>query len=204
MHISWLGNTAIKIQTKPMDREVTIVIDPYRPTAGAFPRSLAPQIAIFARGQDGAITLSGPPFVLATAGEIETHQVLITAVQGHAPGQIMVRVDSEGISLGHLGLTKLQPTEAQLDVLGDVDILCVPVGNGESFDAEGAMKAVNAIEPRVVIPIAYKSDTDPKAKPVDEFLKAMGAATEKAEKKVTLKKKDLPQEEMKIIVLAKE
>lgn len=204
MHISWLGNTAVKIQVKPFDKDIVIVIDPYRPSAGNFPRSLAPDIGLYTRGEENSITLSGNPFILSTPGECETKGVLITATEGHWPGALMLRLDAEGLSVGHLGLANKQFTDTQLETLSGVDILFVPVGNGESYDAEAAAKAVNAIEPRVVIPMAFKCDTDPKAKPVDEFLKEMGAKNGAPEKKVIIKKKDLPQEDTQVIVLSKE
>ncbi len=204
MHISWLGNTAIKIQTKPFDQDVNIIIDPYRPSTGEFPRSLMPDIALFSRGEEGIITLSGDPFVLSTPGECETKGVLLTATAGHEANTLMLRLDAEQLSVGHLGMANKPLTDAQIEMLSGVDILFVPVGNGEAYDAEAAAKAVNAIEPRVVIPMAFRCENDPKAKPVDEFLKEMGASNGTAEKKVIIKKKDLPQEETQVIVLNKE
>lgn len=204
MHLSWLGSTAVKIQTKPFDKDVTVIIDSYKPKAGSFPRSLTPDIALFTHGQKNSITLSGDPFVLDTAGECETKGVLVTAVQGHESNEIMVRVDAEGISIGHLGCVKKELTNGQLAVLSDVDVLFVPVGNDECYDAEQAAKAVSAIEPRIVVPMAFKSDNDPGAKDISSFLKVMGATSSTPEKKVIIKKKDLPQEETKVIVLGKE
>lgn len=204
MHISWLGTTAIKLQAKPFDQDVTVIIDPYKPQVGSFPRSLMPHIALYTRGEAESITLSGDPFILSTPGECEIKGVLVTAVYGDSADKTMVRVDAENISLGHLGLTSKQPTNEQLEILSGVDILCVPIGNSSGYDAEAAMNAVNAIEPRVVIPMAFQSENDPKAASVSAFLKAMGITAETPEKKVIIKKKDLPQEETKIIVLGKE
>lgn len=204
MHISWLGSTAIKIQVKPFDKDITIVIDPYKPVSGSFPRSLAPDIGLYTRGEKDSITLSGDPFILSTPGECETNGVLISAVQGHEAAETMMRIDAEGLSLVHLGLAKKELTDAQLETLSGVDILLVPVGNDASYDAEKAAKAVNAIEPRIIIPMAFKSDNDPKANKVDAFLKEMGASGDSPEKKVIIKKKDLPQDETRVIVLGKE
>jgi len=204
MHISWLGTTAIKIQTKPFDKEITVVIDPYRPEKGLFPRSLTPHMGLYTRGEKDSVTLSGNPFVLSTPGEIDVHGVLASAVEGHEPGNTMVRIDTEGLSLGHVGLTKKSLTEKQLAMLAGVDILCIPVGHPDSFDAEEAVKIVNAIEPRIVIPCAFKSDNDPEAKPIDSFLKEIGAKNNEPEKKIILKKKDLPQEELEVRILEKE
>jgi len=204
MHISWLGHTTIKIQAKPADKDITIIIDPYKTTNGINPRSLTPQIALFTHGEKNSITLSGNPFVLSSPGEIDTQGVLISAINGNDEKHIVVRVDVENMSIGHLGLTNVQPDERQLDILSGVDILCIPVGHPDSYDATAAVKAVNTIEPRVVIPIAFQSDNDPNAKPVDVFLKEIGAKTDVPEKKVILKKSSLPQEETEVIVLAKD
>lgn len=203
MHIHWLGNSFVKLHMKPADTEVTVLIDPYTATTGSQPRSLLADIVIGTRGDASMVTLQGNPFMLLTPGECETHGVLIAAVQGHNTDETMVRIDAEGISIGHLGITNTQLTDAQLEVLSGVDVLLVPVGAKESFDAEGAMKAVNSIEPRIVIPIAYHSDTDPDAAPITAFLKEFGSAPD-PEKKTIIKKATLPQEETQLILLEKE
>ncbi len=204
MHLSWFGTTAIKIQAKPFDQDVVVLIDTYKPAAGAFPRNLTANIALYTRGEKNSITISGNPFVLSIPGECENKGVLITSAQGEKPGETMFRVDAEDISVGHLGLASKQLNDAQLSVLSGVDILFVPVGGKDCYDAEAAAKAVNSIEPRIIIPMAYKSDNDPKLASVEGFLKEMGSPSIKPEKKVIIKQKDLPQEETQIIVLAKE
>lgn len=203
MHISWLGTTAIKLQTKHQGNDVTIVIDPYKPAKGSFPRSLAPNIGIYTRSEKNSVTLSGKPFIFATAGECETDGVLMTAADGRDPNHTVVRIDAEQMSIGHLGLLDQLPPKAAVDMLSGVDILFVPVGAKEGLTPELAMKAVNIIEPRVVIPMAFTSDNDPKAEGAEGFLKEIGAKVE-PEKKVIIKKKDLPQEETHVILLEKE
>lgn len=204
MHFSWLGGTAVKIQAKPLEQEVMIVIDPYKPAAGAFPRNLSPDIGLYSRGEADSITLSGQPFILSTPGECETKGVLITAAPGATAEALILRIDAEDLSVGHLGRTNSPLNDAQLEVLSEVDVLFIPFGGEGCYDAEEAVKAVSAIEPRIVIPMAFQSDNDPKAAPVSQFLKEMGAANGQPEKKVIIKKKDLPAEETKVLILAKE
>jgi len=204
MHISWLGNTAIKIQTKNFDKDVTIVIDPYKQQKGTFPRSLTPDIALYTRGEEDSLTLSGNPFVFSNAGEVDTKGILITSVEGHEPGQVMLRIDAENMTLAHVGMINKQLTSKQLEVLSNIDILCLPVGHKDGFDAESAVKLVNEIEPRVVIPYAFNSDNDPDAKSIDNFLKEIGSKNSEPEKKVIIKDKDLPEEDTNVIVLEKE
>jgi len=205
MHISWLGNTAIKIQSKPLNEDVVLVVDAYKSEKGSMPRSLTPQIAAFTRTDKNAITLSGEPFILATPGECDVKGVLVTAVEGAEEDTSMLRIDTESVSIGHLGLTKKQLTNRQEEVLSGVDILFVPVGHPDSYDTEQAVKIVNELEPRIVIPMAFQSDVDPKAETADKFIKEMGMAGKVSpEKKVIIKKKDLPQEDMLVILLSKE
>ena len=204
MHISWLGTTAVRIQTKNEGNDVNIVIDPYKPKVGDFPRSLTPQIALFTRGQEDSITLSGEPFVLDTPGECDTKGVLVSAVEGHGENDVMFRIDLEQMSIGHLGLVSKFPVQKQKDLLSDVDVLLIPVGHPDAYDPEKAMKLINELGPRIVIPIAFKSKNDPKADGVEKFVKAMGMSADKLEKKAIIKKKDLPQEDTQLIILAKE
>ncbi|MBI2436942.1 MAG: MBL fold metallo-hydrolase [Candidatus Magasanikbacteria bacterium] len=204
MHISWLGTTAVKLQAKPFDKDITIVIDTYKPKAGNFPRSLTPDIALFTHGEKERITLSGTPFIMSSPGEIDTKGILVTAVEGQEPGHILFRIDAEQLSIGHLGLINKPLSEKQLEILSDVDVLLIPVGHPDSFDEEMAVKVVNSIEPRIVIPLAYKSDNDLTSKSVLDFLKEIGSKNGEPEKKVIIKKKDLPQDETQVIVLEKE
>lgn len=205
MHISWLGNTAIKLQAKPLNDEVTVYIDPYKSEKGVMPRSITPDVAVFTRGEEDSITLSGNPFVLGTPGEIDIKGVLVTSVEGHDENSSMVRIDAEQMSFGHLGLTKKPLNERQEAVLSGVDILCIPVGHPDGYDLETAVKIVSELEPKVVIPIAFKSDVDPQAQTPDAFIKELGMAGKVSpEKKIILKKKDLPMEETQLALLVKE
>ncbi len=204
MHISWLGNTGIRIQTRPHEEDITVIIDPYKQVEGVYPRSLSPHIALLTHGQEEQITLSGDPFILSTPGECEVKGVLISAVANSDGSNVFFRIDSESLSLAHLGSAQKPLSDDEIGVLSGVDILFVPVGGSSCYNAEEAVKAVNIIEPRIVIPILHQSDNNPNALPVTAFIKAIGVAPQNEDKKVIIKKKDLPEEEMKVIVLGKE
>ncbi len=204
MHISWLGSTAVKLQVKPFDNDVTIIIDPYKPALGAFPRNLLADIAIYTQTEAGSISISGTPFVISHPGEWEVHQVLMAAIDSHLPNNIIVRLDVEEMRIAHLGRTDKPLNDIQLDLVSGVDILFVPVGGEGCYEAQAAAKIVNMIEPRIVIPVGHKSDNDPQAKAITEFVKEMGSNATQEEKKVIIKQKDLPQDDMRIIVLNKE
>jgi L-ascorbate metabolism protein UlaG (beta-lactamase superfamily) len=47
-------------------------------------------------------------------------------------------------------------SESELEKIGKVDVLCIPVGgNGYTLDAAGALKLIKKIEPKLIIPTHY-------------------------------------------------
>lgn len=205
MHISWLGQNTVKLQVKPVAEDITIVINPYRPEQGNFPRSLTPNIALLGDSSQEPITLSGDPFILDTPGEVETHGVLLTALYGNSEHDLMYRIDAEHMTVAHLGMLSQVPDDRQLEVLNGTDIVLISVGGeGYGLTPEQAAKTVNYIEPRIIIPIFTQSDNSPKAAAVSEFIKEIGIKPDEEGNKVIIKKKDLPQEDMQLILLEKE
>ncbi|MDD2758038.1 MAG: MBL fold metallo-hydrolase [Patescibacteria group bacterium] len=205
MHLNWLGQTCVKLQTKNLkDEDVVILIDPYRPEKGDFPRSFSPQVALFSAGDTNAVTLSQGPFVIDTPGECEVKDTMIYAMPG-PDDTVVFKIGSESLNIVHLGrLNKKMNTET-IAKLGSPDILFIPVGGekNKTLSAEDAAATVTALEPRIVIPIAFQCDTDPKADPVSDFIKTLGLKPEATDKKFIIKKKDLPQEETKLMILEK-
>lgn len=204
MHINWLGQTCVKLQTKNLkDEDVIILIDAYKPSSGDFPRSFSPQIALFSHGQNQAATLSQDPFTTDTLGEYEIKDTMIYALPG-PDDKIIFKIIAEGITLVHLGCLNKKLSPETIGQLNNPDIVFIPVGNGKNYlNAETATELVATLEPRIVIPIAFKCDTDPKTETINDFLKQIGLKPSNIEKKIIIKKKDLPQEETKLIVLEK-
>ncbi len=204
MHISWLGQTCIKLQTKNLDKDITVLIDAYKPTKGEFPRSFSPDVALFSQGLEEAATISQGAFSVSSLGEMEVKNLMIYAMPGFGDS-IIYKLNAEGLNIVHLGRLKQAPDTEQLEKIMSPDILFIPVGGGQNYlDAKSATALANTLEPRLIIPIGYHCDTDPNAAPITAFVKEMGLKPEASEKKVIIKKKDLPQEETKLIVLEKE
>ncbi len=207
MHLNWLGQTCVKLQTKNLkDEDVVILIDAYKPKIGEFPRSFSPQIALFSRGLDNSATLSQDPLVLDTLGEVEQKNVMIYALPGSEENQsIVFKILAEGLTIAHLGKINKKLNTETIAKLGSPDILFVPIGGKKTgvLDATDAVATVTALEPRVIIPVAYECDTDPDADSITEFIKNLGLKADMTDKKIIIKKKDLPQEETKLFVLEK-
>ncbi|MFA7653754.1 MAG: MBL fold metallo-hydrolase [Candidatus Magasanikbacteria bacterium] len=202
MHFQWLGQTCVKLQTKNLDEDITILIDPYRPSKGDFPRSFSPHIGLFSHGTENAVTLSQDPFALDTLGECETKGVMVYSLTG-GEENLMFKINAEGMNVLHLGKMKKPIENGDLEKIGSVDILLIPVGGGDYLSPEDAANLVTALEPRIVIPIASECDTDPKALSVNAFIKELGLKPETTDKKIIIKQKDLPQEDTKLFILEK-
>ncbi|MCS7201491.1 MAG: MBL fold metallo-hydrolase [Dictyoglomus sp.] len=67
-------------------------------------------------------------------------------------------IDGEGIRLVHLGDLGIVLTEKEIKLLGKVDILFIPVGGYYTLSQEEALKVINQINPKVVIPMHYKTE----------------------------------------------
>ena len=153
--------------------------------------------------------LRGNPFLIDTAGEYETKGVFVEGVEswhdssdGKERGKnIIYRIEMEDISITHLGDLGHILDAKQLEKLEGTDILLIPVGGKYTINAAKAVEVISQIEPRIVIPMHYKVpglkiDLDG----VEKFIKELGLKP-RQEEKLKILKKDLPQEDMELVVL---
>ena len=77
----------------------------------------------------------------------------------------------------------------------------VPVGGTPTIDAAGAAEVINVIQPKIVIPMHYKTDeVEAELEPLDKFLKEMGITETVPAPKLSVNKNMLPIE-TQIVVL---
>lgn len=204
MHISWLGQTCIKLQTKNLDQEATILIDAYKPKKGDFPRSFSPDIALFSGGRENAATLTQNPFIIDSLGEFELKNIVVYSLPNLENNNIF-KINTEGMSIVHLGKLNKNLDNGELEQIMNPDILFIPAGGEPDYlDPKTAAALVTTLEPRIVVPMGYKCDLEPQAQPISKFISEVGLKPENETKKIIIKKKDLPTEETRLIVLDKE
>ena len=204
MHISWLGQTTVKLQTKNYASEAAILLDGYKPKRGNFPRSFTPDVAIFSNGTKNAATLSQDPFIINTLGEFELKNIVIYSLPGKN-GNNISKIVAEGMTIVHLGKLQDNLDNGELEKILNPDILFIPVGGKPNYlERKLASSLATTLEPRIIIPIGYKCDTEPDAKPISTFVSEIGLKPENETKKIIIKKRDLPAEETRLIVLDKD
>ena len=211
MDITWFGHSCFRLR----DRAVSVVTDPYGKDVGLIlPRVRADLVTIshdaddhnYAKGvKSGFKTLDGP-------GEYEVSGVFVTGLElrgerkkGKEPDKLRNTVflfEFEDLTICHLGDLDQVPSQAQVEeTLGEVDVLLIPVGGGESLNAAQASEVVSLLEPRVVIPMHYKVKGSPlKLDPVTKFLKEMGLDEIPTQETLKVSHSSLP-EETQIVLL---
>jgi L-ascorbate metabolism protein UlaG (beta-lactamase superfamily) len=108
----------------------------------------------------------------------------------------------EGVNICFVGDLGHRLSQEQIQAIGPVDLLLVPVGGTFTVDAEGAVDVVKALNPRVVIPMHYK--TDKCGLPIataDGFLAQMTHVKKIDQSEVDLSQKDLPKTGSEVWVL---
>ena len=73
------------------------------------------------------------------------------------PNTIYV-LEAQGLRVAHFGDVGCMPSQEVLDQLQNLDAIMLPVGGHFTVGPQEAMDIVKAIQPRVVIPMHYRSD----------------------------------------------
>ncbi|MCB2310754.1 MBL fold metallo-hydrolase [Clostridium tagluense] len=83
----------------------------------------------------------------------------------------------DGVNLCHLGDLGHELSKEQIESIGKVDILMIPVGGLYTIDGEVAAKVVSQLNPKVVIPMHYQTEVlvpeFGKLSKVDSFIEKM-------------------------------
>lgn len=205
MHIHYFGLSSFKFQTK----DAVVVSDPFDKSSGLTPPRGAADIIVLSEKLNplySAITgFSGEPFMVSDPGEYDVKGVTFAGVPLKQDDKYVTAflIESEGVKILNLAhIKEFSMKEEELEALGDIDILILPIGGGDVLDAASASKVVNQIEPKIVIPSHYNIDgLKITAGTLEKFIKEMGGKSENMDKLI-IKKKDLSdQETIKIITL---
>ena len=118
----------------------------------------------------GDLHISGFPAQRHIDSEKETKQATV------------YRIEIGDARIGLLGNIFGKLSDDQLEQIGLLDILIIPVGgNGYTLDAKSAVELVHAIDPKVVIPVHYDDPGIKYEVPQDSlnsFVSELGVATE--------------------------
>ena len=200
MEITWLGHSCFKFRGK----QATVITDPYSPNLGySLGKQTASIVTVSHQHPGHSFTegIGGNPKLVTGPGEYEISNVLIIGVatfhdedRGSKRGKNTVYlIEMDEIQICHLGDLGHVLTDEQVEELGSVDVLLLPVGGVSTINAPVATEIVRQLEPKIVIPMHYKTTViNRELEPVDRFLKEIGAHDISPQAKLTLTKSSLP------------
>ena len=194
MEVQFFGANCVKISSK----KASIVVDDNLEKLGLKPVIKDGDIALYTLPDHPD---SGARFIIDGPGEYEISEVSILGIpaQSHfdttGKNSTMYSVRIDGFSVGILGHIDVNLSDQQLESLGLIDVLFVPVGgNGYTLDAIDAARLVKKIEPKVVIPTNFADSGIVFEVPQNEvklFLDAMGVSGVEEKDKIKFKINEL-------------
>ncbi len=207
MDITWLGHACFRLR----GRDVTVVTDPPDPKSGhAISKTPAEIVTISHEhpGHSSLRSIGGEPVVLRSPGEYEVKECLVAGLasfhdeeRGKTRGKntvFVIRLD--GVVVCHLGDLGHAMDEAELEALGDVDVLLVPISGADTnLTAAKAADVVHQFEPKVVVPMSFEPDGK-KDSTFRRFLSEMGVKDVQPLPKLSVTRSNLPAE-LQIVVL---
>jgi L-ascorbate metabolism protein UlaG (beta-lactamase superfamily) len=209
MEITWYGQTCFRLSERGL---ATVVTDPYPPDVGlTFPRPRADVVTVSCDDPQCRYTsgVRGPFKLFDGPGEYEVGGVFITGIVTFADGKhgasrglnTVFTFDFGSLTVCHLGRLGHVPTQSQVENLGTVNILLVPVGSGGSLSPARASEVISLFEPSLVAPMYYKvRGLKVSLGTLGRFLKEMGLEKVDGQQVLKVSRTSLS-EETRVVVL---
>ena len=206
MDLQYFGANCIKITS----RKAVVVIDDNLGVLGLKRISKAGDVLAYSTKHE-PVTIEAK-LVIDMPGEYEVSDVSVRGIparshmdeEGKKTATIfkfMVE-DIDVVSLGHI---YPELTDDQLEAIGTVDVLLIPVGgNGYTLDPIGALKLIKKIEPKLVIPTHYADSAISYPVPQQELenaLKELAMEPRESVDKLKLKSTDFISDLTQLVVL---
>jgi L-ascorbate metabolism protein UlaG (beta-lactamase superfamily) len=210
MKIKWLGHSCFKITSS---KGIRILTDPFDDNVGYKIPSVEADIVTTSHGHydhNFVDCVKGNFEVLNKVGNFYIKDIPIVGIHtyhdnedGAKRGDNVIYVfNVDGMRVCHLGDLGHLLSSAQIEMLGNIDFLLIPIGGNYTIDAEAAIEVINQINPKIVIPMHYKTqvikfDIDT----VDNFLNKFDGVERLQSQVLELNIDDLPKGSRKVYTL---
>jgi L-ascorbate metabolism protein UlaG (beta-lactamase superfamily) len=208
MELEYFGANCVKITTK----KASLVVDDNLEQLGLKGITKPRDIAVYTSATEG--TNPGAYFTIAAPGEYEVSDVSIQGIAARAhmdqegtKNAVIYRFVIDDVRVAVVGHIYPELSDEQLEALGMIDILFVPIGgNGYTLDGIGALKVIKKIEPKIVIPTHYADSQVKYEVPqteLEEAIKNLGMEVHETHDRFKFKSGELS-EGMKLVVLKRQ
>ncbi len=214
LSIRWFGQACFAFT----DNEGLCVLNDPFPEGFGYPSPDAePRVCLIShehKGHNSVENVKGRPTVLRGVGTHEAAGLQFTGIatfhdsEGGAkrgPNTVFCW-EMAGVRIVHLGDLGHELSDEQVEQIGRVDVLAIPVGGYYTIDAAQAVTTATRLGARVVLPMHYRTSAVPRLPigTVEDFLAALPAdwKVEKPETPtVALRATDLAGDSVRVIVL---
>lgn len=157
MDLQYFGGNCVILT----DKGIRVVIDDTLAEFGLKTVTKQGDVALFTSAHDAPATELR--LFVDMPGEYEVSDLSVVGIAARAhmdePNTVaatMYKIIADDVTYLFTGNVYPQLSDEQLEAIGMVDVMVVPVGgNGYTLDAGGALQLVKAIEPKVVVPVHY-------------------------------------------------
>lgn len=205
MLIKYIGHSCFFLKG---DQGISVIIDPYKP--GAYGGAIAydpitdeADICVLSHEHEDHAdinSLPNRPLALRTSAsargvDFDTIDTFHDAEGGVERGPNRVTCFSmDSIRVCHLGDLGHLLSEEQVQSIGPVDVLMIPVGGGFTIGPEEANQVIDQLKPKIVIPMHFKTNKCAfPIEPVDPFLEKRDPVRKSPTSEVALHREDLPE-----------
>jgi L-ascorbate metabolism protein UlaG (beta-lactamase superfamily) len=214
--VQYLGHSCFRLR----GRDGIVICDPYSRSIGLdLGRPSAHIVTVSHNHPDHNYVAGVKPmrervFVIDGPGEYEVSGVLITGVRtAHDNSKGAERgfntvfvIHLDDVVFCHLGDLGHELTQGQLEEIGNVDVLFVPVGGGETIGPAEATNVISQIEPKIVVPMHYATaqlSFEYELAPIEKFAHERGLKEINFEEKLTVTATNLPPEgeDTRVVIL---
>ncbi len=217
MHITYHGLSCFKLIAKTAGRgseDVTIVFAPYDKTLGLRPPQGNADIVLVPHHDpmfNNSDALRGNPLIIDRPGEFAVKGVNIVGKDAPADmrggetrgNTVIFALDVEDLRIAYLGALGTDLIPSVLDMVAGADILLLPVGDKEGIDGKTAEVLARKIEPKIIIPMQYhvKGLKSTILHDEQDFCSHIGNCPRTKEDKLIVKKADLENKAMEVVLL---
>lgn len=204
MEITWYGLSCFRLSERGY---ASVVTDPFDASVGLAPPRLRADVVTIsheAAGHNNSKAVSGVQHVLTGPGEYEIGGVFITGISTPSADNVrnvIYLYNFANLTVAHFGDVASVPSQSQIEALGTVNVLLVPVGGGSSLNAVQAAELVSLVEPNYVVPMHFA--TPGVTLPLEDaarFLKEMGAAESETDNTLRVTAGSLPEETVTVLL----
>jgi len=166
--IEYFGHSSFGISNKD---GMQIVTDPYDPMLGyTFPTISTNLLTVshdhFDHNNVAAVK-SYDELINATTGSFKKDGIKVKGIFSYHDGSegadrgtnTIYTYEINNIKVCHLGDLGHMLSQEQIDSIGKVDVLMIPVGGFFTIESEEVISVINSLNPKVVIPMHYVTET---------------------------------------------